>query len=430
MISRNAALGMASALALLAGVLIATRRSMGESEERAPAARERGRQERRGRGDTGDTGATAAEELASLGYVDGIVDEDIESSGVVIHERGQAFDGVNFYSSRKQGKAWLVDMQGRPLHLWKGKKTGSWQHVTLLPDGHVLALVKNQSVIRVDQDSQVEWTYTGKVHHDLWVEPDGSVYVLAARPYADEELGEDVVTLEDYIAVLSPRGELVAEIPLLAPIAASPHAPLLERARGLPAHRLYLATQGGGREYDLLHTNHVEVLDGSLAAVNPAFQRGNILFSPRNLHTIMVIDPRTLEIEWAWGSDELGFPHHPTVTGTGTLLVFDNGTQERGSRVLELDPGTGAIVWTYGPVPGFFSYTRGSNQRLPNGNTLITESDTGYVFEVTPAGSVVWQFLNPNVNKDLKLRLSIWRMSRFARDELRFDFGGLDAPGR
>ena len=100
------------------------------------------------------------------------------------------------------------------------------------------------------------------------------MYVLAARPYADEELGPEVVALEDYVAVLSPAGELVEEIPLLGPIAASPHAHLLERARSLPAHRLYLATQGGGKEFDLLHTNHVEVLDGSLAAEEPRLRAG------------------------------------------------------------------------------------------------------------------------------------------------------------
>jgi hypothetical protein len=31
-------------------------------------------------------------------------------------------------------------------------------------------------------------------------------------------------------------------------------------------------------------------------------------------------------------------------------------------------------------------------QRLPNGNTLICEADPGRVFEVTPAGKVVWEY--------------------------------------
>jgi hypothetical protein len=32
---------------------------------------------------------------------------------------------------------------------------------------------------------------------------------------------------------------------------------------------------------------------------------------------------------------------------------------------------------------------------LPNGNTLITESDGGRLVEVTPKGEIAWEFLNP-----------------------------------
>jgi hypothetical protein len=49
---------------------------------------------------------------------------------------------------------------------------------------------------------------------------------------------------------------------------------------------------------------------------------------------------------------------------------------------------TRRIVWQYqgdDDTP-FFSPTRGSAQRLPNGNTLITVSDSAHVFEVTSGG--------------------------------------------
>jgi hypothetical protein len=32
---------------------------------------------------------------------------------------------------------------------------------------------------------------------------------------------------------------------------------------------------------------------------------------------------------------------------------------------------------------------------LPNGNTLITESDRGRAFEITRSGRVVWEYYNP-----------------------------------
>ena len=34
-------------------------------------------------------------------------------------------------------------------------------------------------------------------------------------------------------------------------------------------------------------------------------------------------------------------------------------------------------------------------QRLPNGNTLITEGSDGRVFEVTPDHEIVWEFISP-----------------------------------
>jgi hypothetical protein len=47
------------------------------------------------------------------------------------------------------------------------------------------------------------------------------------------------------------------------------------------------------------------------------------------------------------------------------------------------------------PAP-FFSNFCGTAERLPNGNTLIVESDNGRAFEVTSAGAIVWEFHNPH----------------------------------
>jgi hypothetical protein len=54
---------------------------------------------------------------------------------------------------------------------------------------------------------------------------------------------------------------------------------------------------------------------------------------------------------------------------------------------------------------------------LPNANTLITESDTGHVFEVTPGGERVWEFSNPALDEQGN-RAAIWRATRFAADEI------------
>ena len=40
----------------------------------------------------------------------------------------------------------------------------------------------------------------------------------------------------------------------------------------------------------------------------------------------------------------------------------------------------------------FYSNLMSGAQRLPNGNTLITEADVGRVFEITASGEVVWEY--------------------------------------
>ena len=43
----------------------------------------------------------------------------------------------------------------------------------------------------------------------------------------------------------------------------------------------------------------------------------------------------------------------------------------------------------------FFTHFTGGAERLPNGNTLITEGASGRLFEVTPANRVVWEYISP-----------------------------------
>ena len=100
---------------------------------------------------------------------------------------------------------------------------------------------------------------------------------------------------------------------------------------------------------------------------------------------------------WYWGPGILDAPHHPTVLDEGRVLVFDNGMHRGYSRLLEVDPRSNEIVWEYraDPPESFFTAVRGSSQRLPNGNTLVTEADHGRVFEITREGEIVWEFFNP-----------------------------------
>ncbi|GGG75605.1 hypothetical protein GCM10011415_25230 [Salipiger pallidus] len=84
-------------------------------------------------------------------------------------------------------------------------------------------------------------------------------------------------------------------------------------------------------------------------------------------------------------------------------MCFDNGNLRRGSsnpfsRVVEFDPKTMEISWSYcdANAPCFFSPYMGGVQRLWNGNTLICESTFGRLFEITPGGDVVWEYVIPD----------------------------------
>jgi hypothetical protein len=129
---------------------------------------------------------------------------------------------------------------------------------------------------------------------------------------------------------------------------------------------------------------------------------GDILASYRPISTVIRIDRRTDKIAWKLGSPTLAGQHGPTPLETGNILIFDNGGHRLDdplpfSRVIEVDPATKQIVWTYQdrPVSNFLSPRMGNAQRLPNGNTLINEASFGRFFEVTKDGEIVWEYVNP-----------------------------------
>ncbi len=356
--------------------------------------------------------AITMKQLQALGYVEGTYDPNSKSSGVVIHDKARSYDGYNLYTSRKSADALLIDMDGTPVHTWRGttKETKSkWQHITLLPNGDLIVLVKGNRLFRIDKNSNLLWKVDGAFHHDLDVQ-DNQIAVLSRESMPVKAIHAKHKTLVDHVDFYSLEGKKIRSISILDSVLGSPYAFLLPIVSHLMNH------EEKKQNLDILHTNHVEIFDGTLEKLNPIYRKGNILISIRNLNAIAVLNGESGKILWLWGPSNVTFQHHPTLLKNGNILVFNNGVKQ--SQVLELSPATNQIVWHY-TAKDFLTKTRGSNQRLPNGNTLITESDTGYVFEVTPAGEVVWQFVNPVINKK-KLREAIWRVERFAPSEIKF----------
>jgi len=128
----------------------------------------------------------------------------------------------------------------------------------------------------------------------------------------------------------------------------------------------------------------------------PAFRAGNLLLSMCHLDSIAVVDLDQRRV--LWSMDGFVLQHDPRLTPDGELMVFDNAWKPGRSSVTVLDPATRETVWRYegSADQPFYSRTCGTADRLPNGNTLITESDSGRAFEVTPESEIVWEFFNPH----------------------------------
>ena len=129
---------------------------------------------------------------------------------------------------------------------------------------------------------------------------------------------------------------------------------------------------------------------------------GRVLFSFRNISTVGIINQKSGDIVWQLGDTVLAQQHDPSLLPNGNILIYDNGSHRRHtglpfSRVIEVNPATNEIVWSYQDSPpyNFFSPYISGARRLPNGNTLITEGMFGRMFQVTPDGQVVWEYINP-----------------------------------
>ena len=128
---------------------------------------------------------------------------------------------------------------------------------------------------------------------------------------------------------------------------------------------------------------------------------GNILVCFRRTNTLAIIEKSSGNLRWRWGERELAHPYGPVLLDNGHILLFDSGYHRGGidmanSRILEIVPYTGEIVWSYAESAPqlFYASTLSTCQRLPNGNTLIAEGTTGRVFEVSGAGETVWEWVN------------------------------------
>jgi hypothetical protein len=362
------------------------------------------------------------EQLASLPYLALVPATEPEKTGVTIYDPEASYQGLNMYTCPFDTTAYVMDMSGTVVHAWS-MENDQWHHAAVMTDGSVVGVVEDKTLVKLDWNSRPLWSRTMRFHHDIAIAENKDIYSLLRKDRMLFHRFLPLVLLDEYVVMMTAGGAVKQRISLFEAMkdqvslrvakdvllwALRPDVLIdMLQHRLQQRHVLYGWIECPA---DILHANSVEVMPRDIEGF---CRKGDLLVCMRNLDLIGIVDVEKKALIWQWGPGDLRMPHHPTLLKNGNILVFDNGWERKYSRVIELNPLTGKIVWEYKAEPpeGFFSLKRGASQRLPNGNTLITESDRGRVFEVTRDGRIVWEFYAP-VIKEKNKRKAIYRMKR------------------
>jgi hypothetical protein len=370
--------------------------------------------------------------LNTLGYVEWVNSEhDINKVSVTTYDPSLASDGLNLYTTRKPGYALLADMKGDILHQWNldpdNEYTGVWQYAELLENGELLAQCDENVLVKVGWQSNRIWGKKMRAHHGHYTDQNQDIYALNRKDSVTLWRGVPVPLVEDYITVFSSDGNIKRNIMLLD--VAKKHMTF----KGVMRIYRYILNPDKIKTFlnfklkrrsilefdlafDVSHANSIFVIERDIEGL---CTKGDILISMRELNLAAIFDPEKEEFVWEWGPGNIIAQHHATMLENNNILLFDNGYGRGYSRVIEIEPITKEIKWEYkgSPLEDFYSPRRGSCQRLANGNTLITESDRGNVFEVTKEGKIVWRFFVPEIDKESNKRRVIYRLLRITNPQ-------------
>lgn len=366
-----------------------------------------------------------------------------DERGVTIYKPARTYDGFTLYSSSHAQKAFLITMEGKIAHEWNLPIAAVWENPDRQPrpdpyvfweyphlysNGDLLVLYVGMGdtpwgygLVKMDKNSKVIWKYFDNVHHHLDVAKDSKIYVLT-NDIRNSEIERKRYRhlapprIDDSVVVLSPDGKLLKKVSIMDALLRSPYARMLQW--GL----------AWNIEADFLHTNSIEVIDRATASKLPFAKAGQVLLSMREIDAVGILDLETEEIVWA-AQGSWHRQHDADMLPNGNILLFDNwGNYEPGgsSRVVEFNPRTSKIIWNYAGDGArlLASPIRSGQERLPNGNTLITESDGGRIIEVTANGEIVWEYVNSvRGGKERKLIPVLSQgIVRIAPEKLALDF--------
>ena len=320
----------------------------------------------------------------------------VHKHGVTHYDTSKATPGYTLYSRNMSKNVWLIDMEGEVVHEW-GTTGGTTNFNYLRPNGNLFVIEripegpkvesgKSGRMREYDWDGNVVWEHIDDhQHHDARRLENGNAVYIAWYEFTDEEAAKvkggtpgteiDGKIYGEAIREVDTEGNLVWEFVNNGPEFLDKY-----EIKGLAPREEY----------------------GHANTISP-MANGDYLVSYRVFNLIVIIDRQTGKLIWEFQNDTLGGQHDCQELPNGNILVFANGHNTQGgapnfSQIWEIDRESKEIVWRYysknNPL-NFYSPHISGCQRLSSGNTLICEGGKGCLFEVTPEGEVVWEYINP-----------------------------------
>jgi len=384
-----------------------------------------------------------------------------QTVGLFVYDKSASFDGYTLFTGFQYNTVYLIDNYGRIVNTWTPQYVASnsvylLENGDIIVPGSASGF---GTVEELDWDGNQVWFYqypdsAYQQHHDIEYLPNGNVLMLMHETISYEDAiaaGRDPALLTGGIIV----PDLIVEIEPTGPTSGN----IVWKWRfwdhliqdfdetkdnfGVVGNHPELLdlnfVRNGGKDW--IHANAVEY--------NAALDQ--IIVSSNFLSEIYIIDHSTTMAEAAghsggqqgkggdflfrWGNpqayragtaaDQQHYGQHDPLwipdgyPGAGHITLFNNGNDRPGDKYsiveeleLPLDitggyqtpqPGEAfdppAPTWTYiaDPPTDLYSRVISGAQRLPNGNTIICSGVQGRLFEVTPDGSIVWEYINPIV---------------------------------
>lgn len=363
--------------------------------------------------------------------------------GTTIHNKKKSYQSYTLFDGR-DGQTYLIDMEGNLIHVWpysgfpveminpalnSGRKGD-----ILCQQGSDMYLCEN--LLIVDWMGHIIWKWgkeapggAAQQNHGLKILPNGNILCLVFRESTHSDLIARNIK-DQAIYEIDRQGNIIWQW------FSSDH---IEELGFAGEKKRLLFSEKSRNRSSLFVLNNINTLGPNKwwDTGDQRFHPDNIIFDSREGCFTAIIDKSSGSVVWKIGPDLPGSYDYSKqcfigkvpraldmlcgqhnshmiakgLDGEGNILIFDNQGAAGfppvyqnlflGSRVLEIDPITAQIVWQYDasknnlPLWYFYSSFVSSVHRLPNNNTLICEGMYGRIFQITPEGEIVWEYVNP-----------------------------------